>query len=70
MGEWEWLIYTPMYKIDNNKIDNYWEPDVEYKELYSMLCANLNGKEIPQRGDICIHMLDSLCHIAKTNTTL
>ena len=58
MGEWEWLIYTPMYKIDNNKIDNYWEPDVEYKELYSMLCANLNGKEIPQRGDM--HFTNSM----------
>ena len=25
------------------------------QELYSMLCGNLNGKEI-QRGDICISM--------------
>ena len=27
----------------------------------SVLCGDLNGKEIQKRGDICIHMADSLC---------
>ena len=31
------------------------------RELYSMLCGDLNGKEIQKRGDICILIADSLC---------
>ena len=31
-----------------------------------MLCFNLNGKEIQKRGNICIHITDSLCCIAET----
>ena len=26
-----------------------------------MLCGDLNGKEIKKRGNICIHIADSLC---------
>ena len=26
-----------------------------------MLCGDLNGKEIPKRGDICIHIANLLC---------
>ena len=36
----------------------------------SVLCGNLNGKEIQGRGGICIHVADSLCCTAETNTTL
>ena len=25
-----------------------------------MFCGDLNGKEIPKRGDICVHIADSL----------
>ena len=31
----------------------------------SMLCADLNGKEILKGGDICIHIADSLRYIAE-----
>ena len=31
---------------------------------------SLNVKEIPKRGDIHVHTVDSLCYIAETNTTL
>ena len=44
--------------------------DVEHLELYSMLCGDLNGKETPKRGDICMHMADSLHSIAETDTIL
>ena len=37
---------------------------------YSVICGDLNGKEIQKRGDICIHTADSLCYIVGTNTTL
>ena len=36
----------------------------------TLLCGGLNGKEIPERGDICTHTADSLCWAAETNTTL
>ena len=35
-----------------------------------MLSGDLNGKEIQKRGNICIHIADSLCCTAETNTTL
>ena len=46
------------------------QPTVELRELESVLCGDLNGKEIQKRGDICIHKADSLCCIVETNTTL
>ena len=64
LGDWDWNIYTTMYKIDNK-----WEPAVLHRELCSMLCGYLNGKEIQKKGDICIHLVDSLCCTAETNTT-
>ena len=33
-----------------------------------MLSADLNGKEIQKRGDVCIHIADSLCCTAETNS--
>ena len=42
----------------------------QHRELYSVLCGDLNGKEIQKRGDICIRITDSLCCVAETNTTL
>ena len=38
--------------------------------LYSMLCGDLNGKEIQGGGDICIHAAESLWCAAETETTL
>ena len=34
------------------------------------ILSDLNGKKIQGRGDICIHVIDSLCCTAETNTTL
>ena len=39
------------------------------RELYSVLCGNLNGKEIQKRGDICMHIADSLCCTVEINIT-
>ena len=36
----------------------------------TLLCGDLNEKEIQERGDICICIADSLCYTAETNTTL
>ena len=41
-----------------------------YSTGNSMLCGDLNGKEIQKRGDICICTADSLHCTIETNTTL
>ena len=56
-----------MYKIDNKR-----EPTVPHRELYSVLCGDLNGKEIQKvRGYIYIHtyihMADLLYGTAETH---
>ena len=38
------------------------------RKYYSMICADLNGKEIQRRGDT--RVTDSLCSTVETNTTL
>ena len=40
------------------------------REVYSMLCGDLNGKETQNRGGTCICITDSICCTAETNTTL
>ena len=37
---------------------------------YSVLCGDLNGKEIQKSGDMCIYTTDSLCCTADTDTAL
>ena len=32
-----------------------------------MLCGDLDGKKIQERGDICIHMANSLCCMVENN---
>ena len=47
LGDLDWHIYT----IDSiYKIDNKWDPTVKHRELYSVLCGGLNGKEIQKSG--------------------
>ena len=38
--------------------------------LYSVLCDDLNGKEILPRGDVCICITDSLCYATECNIAL
>ena len=35
----------------------------------SVLCGDLNGKEIQKRGDLCISTTDSFYSTVETNTT-
>ena len=65
LGDWDWCIHT----IDTMcKIDNWWEPITQHRELYVELCGDLNGKEINERGTY-VHMW--LVHyIAETSKTL
>ena len=54
-----------MYKTEKQR-----EPTVQHRELYSVLCGDLYGKELQKKGDTCIHVIDSLCCTEKTNITL
>ena len=38
--------------------------------LHSGLCADLNGEEIQEGGDLCVRAADSLCCTVEINTTL
>ena len=60
LGDGDWRIYTTRYKTDNQR-----EPAAQHRELYSVFCDGLNGKEAQKGGDICIHMADSLCCTVK-----
>ena len=42
----------------------------KHKELYSILCSDLNVKEIQGRGNIDIRVADLVWCIAETNTLL
>ena len=42
----------------------------KHKELYSILCSDLNVKEIQGRGNIDIRVADLVWCIAETNTIL
>ena len=46
------------------------ESEGMHRELCSVLCGDLNGKEIQKRGDVCIQIADSLCCTAENNITL
>ena len=43
------------------------ESEGMHRELYSVLCGDLNGKEIQKGGDVCIYGADSLCCAAETS---
>ena len=43
---------------------------VQLRELNSVLCGDLNGKEIQNRGDVCICVADPLYYTGEINTTL
>jgi len=54
-----------MYKIGNQKGLTVW-----HREVYSVLCGDQTGKEIQKREDTYIHMADSLCCTAETDTAM
>ena len=61
---WGWHTHTTLYRMDS------YENLLFHREPYSVLCGDLNGKEIQKRGDICSHLADSLCSTAETTTAL
>ena len=40
------------------------------QETLLSLCGDPNGKKIQKRGDICLHIMDSICCTAEANTIL
>ena len=52
------------------KIDNQQGTTVQYRELSSIFCNNLNGKIIQKRKDKCLCITELLRCIPETNTTL
>ena len=59
------------------KIDSQWEFAVSLRELKRGLCINLegwdeegDGREVQERGDICIPMADSYWGLTENNKIL
>jgi len=63
-----WEIGTDIYTL--LCIIQITNENLLFRELYSVLCGDLNGKEISKRKGKHIHITDSLCCTAETNTTL
>ena len=61
-----WKQKVPNYIQNRSLIRTY----CIVRELYSMLCDDLNGKKIFKRVDTHICMTDSPCHMAEINRTL
>ena len=62
IGAYTLLILYRKYAINENVLCSTGN--------YSMLCGDLNRKEIQKREEICISIDDSLCFIVVTHTTL
>ena len=58
-------MYTAMYEIDNQK-----ELTVQHREVYSVPCGDQIGKEIQKGEGTYIHIADSLCNTAETDTAM
>ena len=62
---WEQHIHTTI-----NKINNHQGPTVEPRELYSIFCSNLWGKNQKKKKTDYLRINESLCCTTESNTTL
>ena len=72
-GGMNWEIGIDIYTLLILCIKQITNENIQYiaqGTQYLRFCGDLNGKEIQVRGDIRIHIADSLCCTAETNTTL
>ena len=64
-------VHTAIFKMDNQQGST-----IQHKELCSMLCGNLDGREVWGRMDTCVHIgvcvciAESLCFPPETVTAL
>ena len=70
-GGVNWETGTDLYVLLTLCIKQITSKNLLYSSgNYSVLCGDLDGKEIQRRRDICIHIADSLCCTVETNITL
>ena len=53
---WDQHVHADVLKMDNQR-----RPTVEHRELCSVLCGSLDGKEVWGRMDTCICKAEPLC---------
>ena len=68
-GRMDWEIGIGMYALQCIKHTAN-ENLLDTTGNYSMLCGDLNGKQIQKRGDICMCTAESCCWTAETNAAL
>ena len=66
-GAMNWEIGIDIYTLLILCIRQITHENLLYSSGNSVLCGDLNGKE--KRGDLCIHIADSLCSTVATSTT-
>ena len=69
-GGINWEIGIGIYTLLILCIKQITNENLPHRELYSMLCGNLNEKEIQKRGDICKQRVHSFSFTVEINTTL
>ena len=65
LGSWGGCVHTAVLKTDHQQ-----GPDVEHRELCSLLCGSLDGRGARGRMDSCMWMAVSLRCPPETITTL
>ena len=78
LGDWDQHTYAAYVRVYITicKIDSQYEAAVQCRELSLVPCddpegwdVGMGGKEVQERGYICIHIANSLPCIAEANTT-
>ena len=65
LGALDWHVHTAIFRIDKQQ-----GPTMQHRDHCSVLCDDLNGKQIWQRIDAFICISGSLCCTSETNTPL
>ena len=65
MGVWDGHVHTAIFKMDHKQ-----GPAVEHRELCSVLCGSLDGRDVWRRKDTCVCMAESLRCPPETITAL
>lgn len=72
----KWEVEADLCAPPCVKREGWWGAAVRPRELSSVLCDGLDGRdegggrEAQDGGGVCLHPADSLCCMAETNATL
>ena len=65
LGSWGGCVHTAVLKTDHQQ-----GPDVEHRELCSLLCGSLDGRGVWEKVETYMCMAESLCYSSGSIITL